>query len=97
MLLQVISQIRSNLPPLPVQPTVGHSLHGVKVAVRPVDPPIGDIQSNSCRSAESHLHQLQAITAIHEGTFQLHLLSAGAHVCEEHVAADTDKVQTDGT
>ena len=77
-----------SVQPLPVQTIVGDSLHGVKVAVRPVDPLSDNIKGNSHWSAKSALHQLEAITAVHEGTLELHLLSGRAHVCEEHIAAN---------
>lgn len=74
-------------PPLPVQAMVGDRLHCVEVAVRPVDSFVDNVDSDSSGNAKSFLHQLNAVAAIHEGTFQSHILIGVAHVCEEHVAA----------
>lgn len=76
-----------SVQPLPVQTIVGDGLHGVEVAVGPVDPLSDDVKGDSCWSAQSGPHQLKAITAIHEGSLQLHLLTGEAHVSEEHVPA----------
>lgn len=78
-------------PPSPVQTMVGDRLHCVEVAVRPVDPLVDNVQSDSRGSAKSVLHQFYAVTAIHERTFQPHILIGVAHVCEEHIAANARK------
>lgn len=78
-------------PPSPIQTKVGDRLHCVEVAVRPVDPLVDNVHSDSRGNAKSVLHQLNAVTAIHEGTFQPHILIGIAHVCEEHVAANARK------
>lgn len=75
----------------PVQTTVGNSFYSVKVYVSPIHPLGDDIYCDSCRNAESVLHELNTVTAIHVRAFQLYLLSASAHVCEEHVAANTQQ------
>lgn len=80
----------------PVQTTVSNSLHGVKVYVGPIHPLGDDIYCDSCRNAESVLHELNTVTAVHERTFQLYLLGGSAHVCEEHVAANTQQLNPSG-
>lgn len=80
--------------PIPVQTGVCDSLHGVKVAVRPVDPLGDDIEGDPGWRAEPVSYQLYTITPIHEGALKLWLFVGITHVCEEHVAANKHKVKS---
>lgn len=80
----------------PVQTTVSNSLHGVKVCVTPVHSLGDDIYCDSCRNTESALHELNTVTSVHECSLQLYLLRGNAHVCEEHVAANTQQQNPSG-